>query len=83
MVHPRWESYVSHLCVEHWALDPPELLKLVADIEALVVTGDVTPMSIATVLRMAGVPRDEAEATAPQICAAVASPGYSSPAPPP
>ncbi|MGD2046328.1 MAG: hypothetical protein PVJ80_17230 [Gemmatimonadota bacterium] len=82
MGHSRWESYVSHLCVEHWSLDPRELLKLMADIESLVVTGQVTRLSISTVLRMAGIPRDEAEAAAPGICAAIGAHDHPS-APPP
>jgi len=79
MGHPPWESYVSHLCVEHWSLDPHEFVKLMADIESLVVTGGVTPDTVATVLRMAGVARDEAEARAPGICAAIGPPDHQSP----
>lgn len=82
LAHPPWERYVSRLCVEHWSLDPYTLIKLMADIEALVATGDVTPHSIATVLRMAGVDRQEADATAPAICAAIA-PYEDSVTPPP
>lgn len=81
--HPPWERYVSRLCVEHWSLDPLTLIKLMADIEALVTTGDATPHAVATVLRMAGVDWAEAVDTAPEICAAIRPHDQPSAPPPP
>lgn len=71
MGHPPWESYVSHLCLEKWALAPHSLIKLMRDIESLVASGHVTEGTVATVLRMAGVPASEAVQVAPSICTAI------------
>lgn len=83
MAHPPWESYVSHLCVEEWALDPHSLIKVMGDIEALVGSNDVSDATVATVLRKAGVPGSEAEAVAPRICHAIGAANGRPEAPPP
>jgi hypothetical protein len=71
MSPPAWERYVASIGVDGWGLDPSSLVRLMGDIEVLIASGDVTNGSIATVLRMAGVPRREAELLAPSIRAAV------------
>jgi hypothetical protein len=68
MSHPAWESYVARLCLDKWALDPASLIKVMADIEALIAGGEFTDSSVATVLRMAGVIQSEVDSFAPRIC---------------
>lgn len=62
-----WERYVTRLCLDVWSLEPVSLIKVIAGIESLIATGDVTDGSIATALRMAGVPHSDAERLAPAI----------------
>jgi hypothetical protein len=62
-----WERYVARLCLDAWALDPALLIKVMSHIESLIATGYVTDASIATVLRLAGVPHADAELMAPTI----------------
>lgn len=78
-----WEQYVARLCLDAWSLDPAVLIKVMSDIESLVASGQVTDLSVTTVLLMAGVPRSEAESVAPRICAAIGATDTGFHAPPP
>lgn len=71
MTQLSWEEYVARLCLDAWSLDPAALVKVVSDIESLIVSDQVTELSVTTVLLMAGVPRSEAESAASRICTTI------------
>jgi hypothetical protein len=71
MRQPAWERYVASLCLDAWALEPAALIRVMSDLESLIASGYLTDGTIATVLRMAGVPRSEAELIAPSIRAEI------------
>lgn len=68
-----WEEYVARLCLDAWSLDPDALVRVMSGIESLIASGEVTELSVATVLRMSGIPRSEAEVAATTICQALAT----------
>jgi hypothetical protein len=70
-----WERYVARLCLDAWALEPAALIKVMSDIESLIAAGYVTDASIATVLRLAGVPHADAELIAPTLRSAIEDDG--------
>lgn len=68
---PPWESYVTRLCLDKWALEPASTIQILTRIESLVVPGAATDAAVATVLRRGGVAATEAGEIAPSICTAM------------